>query len=205
MTTLDKLVTAIQTERERRGGEGRRVFLDFDSSTDLSYDLKAREVAGFLRSEANREALRRRLGAEAVEYRPSKYQRASGGGHDVGFVQYRTSPARRDPASVFVKFGEPLGSPPAHATKKTTAQLDREIAATLAGHARVTDDDAGVFYLTDTREQPLGPEFRSRSAAKRAAMKLVRDGAHPQVEVWHRWRGGRYMQGLASEDGWSDV
>ena len=90
-----------------------------------------------------------------------------------------------------------------HATKKSTAQLNREIAATLAG--RASTDDEGVFYLTDRRERPLGPELSSRAAAKRAALKLVRGGAHPRVEVWHRWGGGRYMQGLANEDGWSDV
>jgi hypothetical protein len=86
-----------------------------------------------------------------------------------------------------------------HATKKTPAQLNREIAAALAS------EDEGVFYLTDTREQPLELEFSSRPAAKRAAMKLVREGVHPRVEIWHRWHGGRYMQGLADEDGWSDV
>jgi hypothetical protein len=37
------------------------------------------------------------------------------------------------------------------------------------------------------------------------AMKLVREGAHPGVEVWHRWRGASYMQGVADEDGWSNV
>ena len=93
----------------------------------------------------------------------------------------------------------------AHATKKKTAtQLDREIAAALAGR-KDTDNDDGAFYLTDTKEQPLGPEFSSRAAAKRAAMKLVRESVHPRVEVWHRWRGDRYMQGLASGEGWSDV
>ena len=91
-----------------------------------------------------------------------------------------------------------------HAMKKTAAQLDREIAAALAG-PKDTDNDEGLFYVTDTHEHPLGPEFSSRAAAKRAAMKLVREGVHPRVEVWHRWRGDRYMQGLASEDGWSDV
>ena len=91
--------------------------------------------------------------------------------------------------------------------KKTGAQLDREIAAALAGPKDMDNDD-GVFYLTDTKEQPLGPEFSkfaSRAAAKRAAMKLVREGVNPRVEVWHWWRGGHYMQGLANEDGWSDV
>jgi hypothetical protein len=97
------------------------------------------------------------------------------------------------------------------AAKKTPSQLDREIAETLAKYASTPEpgsygsEDEGVFYLTDTREQPLGPEFRSRLAAKRAARKLVREGTHPRVEVWHRWRGDRYMQGLASEEGWSDV
>lgn len=203
--TIDKLVDAIQAERVRRGGEGRRVFLDFDSPTDVRYDLTAREAVGFLRFEKNQAALRQRLGAESVEYHPSKYQRASGGGHDVGFVQYRERPGRRDPASVRVKFREGLESSPRHATKKTRAQLDREIAAALTGETTRTANDDGVFYLTDTKERPLGPEFSSRGAAKRAAMKLVREGAHPRVEVWHRWRGDRYMQGQASDEGWSDV
>jgi hypothetical protein len=102
--------------------------------------------------------------------------------------------------------------------KKTPAQLDAEIAerlsikkindrlaaygATPHGSA---EDEAGTFYLTDSKERPLGVELQTRPAAKRAAMKLVREGTHPRVEVWHRWRGGRYMQGQASEDGWSDV
>jgi hypothetical protein len=129
--TLDKLAHAIQAERGRHGGEGRKVFLDLDSRADLQYDLKAREVAGFLRSEANREALLRRLDATSVEYRPSRYHKASGGGYDVGFVQYRERPGRRDPASVKVTFGEAMGSPTAHATRKSGRQLDREIAEIL--------------------------------------------------------------------------
>ena len=136
-----------------------------------------------------------------------------------------------------------------HATKKTGAQLDRDIAQALARapgakkrlaqideEARAIEarhgsnwmsypadvskkhralfeeslrlqghDDEGVFYITDITERPLGPEFRARGTAKREAMKLVREGKHAAVEVWHRWRGGRYMQGRASEDGWSDV
>jgi hypothetical protein len=91
-----------------------------------------------------------------------------------------------------------------HAKKKSGVQLDREIAAALTDRT-TNEDDAGIFYLTDTKERSLGPEFPSRLAAKRAAMKLVRDGTHPRVEVWHRWRGDRYMQGLASDEGWSDV
>ena len=96
--------------------------------------------------------------------------------------------------------------PAEHATKKKSGtQLDREIATALAPLSITSDDDEGVFYLTDAREQPLGPEFSSRTAAKRAAMKLVREGDHPRVEVWHRWRGDRYMQGQANDEGWSDV
>jgi hypothetical protein len=89
-----------------------------------------------------------------------------------------------------------------HSTKKTPAQLNREITAVLTGHEPVFDD---FFYLTDTKEQPLGPEFPSRLAAKRAAMKLVREGSLPRIEVWHRWQGARYMQGIADNEGWSDV
>jgi hypothetical protein len=89
--------------------------------------------------------------------------------------------------------------------KKSASQLNREITASLAGRSTHDEDDEGIFYLTDVKEQPLGPEFESRVAAKRAAMKLVREGSHQRVEVWHRWQGKRYMQGLANEDGWSDV
>lgn len=94
--------------------------------------------------------------------------------------------------------------------KKSAAQLDREIAETLARHASVREPGAygsakSVYYLTDLHEQPLGPEFTSRRTAKRAAMTLVHEGTHPVVEVWHRWHGDRYMQGRASSEGWSDV
>lgn len=100
-----------------------------------------------------------------------------------------------------------LGHEPAHvhATKrhKSPEQLDAEIATALA-----QPDDEGTFYLTEATptSTPLDwPEFRTRLAAQRAAMKLVRQGKYPRVEVWHRWRGGRYMQGLARKEGWSDV
>ena len=99
----------------------------------------------------------------------------------------------------------------AHSTiKKSPAQLKREIDAALARRpsTHTKTDAAGTFYLTEASptSAPLEePEFRSRLAAKRAAMKLVRDGAYPGVEVWHRWRGDRYMQGIADADGWSDV
>lgn len=104
-----------------------------------------------------------------------------------------------------------LGSPMFPHTARQ--QLRREIATLRTevqthfarAHATRKRDDGGVFFLTDSREHPLGPEFTSRTAAKRAAMKLVREGTHPLVEVWHRWQGGRYMQGLAKDEGWSDV
>ena len=68
--TLDKLVRAIQAERNRRGSESRQVFLDFDSDltadTGFQYGLTAPEASDFLRSEKNREILRQRLGAESV-------------------------------------------------------------------------------------------------------------------------------------------
>ena len=102
-------------------------------------------------------------------------------------------------------YGDSRGRSDKAVKKKSPAQLDREIASALTGPAPTADNDAGVFYLTDIRESPLGPEFGSRAAAKRAAMKLVRESTHPRVEVWHRWRGDRYMQGLASKEGWSDV
>lgn len=89
---------------------------------------------------------------------------------------------------------------------KSAKQLNREIATALAGRTSTRDEDnEGIFYLTDTKEQPLGQEFQTRLEAKRAALKLVREGTRPTVEVWHRWRGDRYMQGLANEEGWSDV
>jgi hypothetical protein len=205
--TIDKLVTAIQAERERQGGEGRRVFLDFDDATHLRYDLTAREASGFLRSEKNQDLLRERIGAESVKYRPSKYHRASGGGgHGPGFIKYYTSPGSRRPTSVAVKFGETATSSSHAVKKKSAAQLEREIAAALKGSASKDDaEDEGVFFITNAREHPLGAEFRSFLAAKRAAMKLVRERAQPLVEVWHRWQGGRYLQGVAKEDGWSDV
>jgi hypothetical protein len=84
-----------------------------------------------------------------------------------------------------------------HATKKPAAQLNREIKDALT---------EGAFYLTDTHARPLGSAtFRSLQAAKGTAMKLVREGVYSRVEVWHRWRGDRYMQGQASDEGWSDV
>jgi hypothetical protein len=94
-------------------------------------------------------------------------------------------------------------------TRRPTQAETQDALRAYAAAASVTrsdlDDDKGVFYLTDAHERPLGPEFPTRGSAKRAAMKLVREEVHPRVEVWHRWRGDRYMQGLASEEGWSDV
>ncbi|HSX23426.1 MAG TPA: hypothetical protein VLE97_11685 [Gaiellaceae bacterium] len=105
-----------------------------------------------------------------------------------------------------------LGSPMFPHTARR--QLAREIAPLRTevqmriarSHAtRKVSDDNGTFYLTDGHERPLGAEFATRAAAKRAALKIVREKIHPRIEVWHRWRGDRYMQGLASEEGWSDV
>ena len=42
--------------------------------------------------------------------------------------------------------------------KKTAAQLDREIAATLSGRKEV-DSDEGIFYLIDSQEHPLSMEL----------------------------------------------
>jgi hypothetical protein len=104
------------------------------------------------------------------------------------------------------EFRKKLATERGHAAKKKTgAQLDREISDALAKYNAPDDSDDAPFYLTDTREQPLGPQFSTFEAAKRAAMKLVRTGEHRTVEVWHRWNGGRYMQGHATEEGWSDV
>ena len=92
--------------------------------------------------------------------------------------------------------------------RKTPAQLDREVAFALSKSSRDEDDVAGVFYLTENSPTSVSlgvPEFRTLLAAKRAAMRLVRDGRYRSVEVWRRWRGDNYMQGLANEDGWSDV
>ena len=88
-------------------------------------------------------------------------------------------------------------------SKKSARQLNREILDALARR-----DDAGVFYLTEATplSAPLDvPHFQTRQAAKRAALKIVREGKYPAVEVWHAWQGDRYMQGLASKEGWSDV
>lgn len=153
---LNKLVTAIEGERGRWGSEGRRVLLEFDTRIEHSYDLTAREASSFLRSEKNREILRRRLGAESIKYTPSTYQHASGGGHDVGFVKYRTRPARRDPANVFVKFGGPLEPHAAHAIK-TAGQLDREIAEALAsGSTSSSLDDLEKQLSSRIRALPIG-------------------------------------------------
>jgi hypothetical protein len=93
------------------------------------------------------------------------------------------------------------GGKPLH-SKKSPAQLEREIKAALA---KPTSDADLPFYLTDINTRQLELRFATRGGAKRAALKLVRDGAYPVVEVWHLFNGGRYMQGLANEGGWSDV
>lgn len=130
-----------------------------------------------------------------------------------------------DPSVLFQHFGTarlgPTGArytierwltPSGEVATSLDAAVKRYLARTSTSHATKTvttpvyeDEDDGVFYLTDVHERALGPEFSTRLAAKRAALKLVREGAYPRIEVWHRWRGDRYMQGLASEEGWSDV
>lgn len=119
----------------------------------------------------------------------------------------QTAIARASTPGIDDNLGSPMFPHTARAQlRREIAPLRTEIQTRLArSHATKKTDDDGIFYLTDTRERPLGQEFPTRAAAKRAAMKLVREGAHPRVEVWHRWRGDRYMQGMASDEGWSDV
>ena len=70
--------------------------------------------------------------------------------------------------------------------------------------AETKADDEGDFYVTDETEQPL---FRrhTRTAAKRLALKLVRDRKHRLLEVHHMFRGRLHMQGRATREGWSNV
>jgi len=66
------------------------------------------------------------------------------------------------------------------------------------------EDDKGDFYVTDEMENEL---FRRRTmtAAKRLALKLVRDRKHRVLEVHHMWRGRLNMQGKATREGWSKI
>lgn len=79
---------------------------------------------------------------------------------------------------------------------------DEEPEGVAAGEAEV--DDEGDFYVTDEMEKPL---FRrhTRTAAKRLALKLVRDRKHRLLEVHHMFRGRLHMQGRATREGWSNV
>ena len=112
----------------------------------------------------------------------------------------------REAKAIEARYGDNWLGYPADVSKKHRS-LFAESLRLQNPHVPEEDDrgDKGTFYLTDGNERPLGAEFSSRSLAKREAGKLVREGKHAAVEVWHRWRGGRYMQGRASEDGWSDV
>jgi hypothetical protein len=100
-------------------------------------------------------------------------------------------------------------------TRKKAAQLDREIAAALAGQKTGPSNDGG-FYLTGTHEgrltgmrRRLGPGFPTLKAAKHAALKLVCKGVRPRIMVWHQRPHDVFddpsFHGSASKDGWSDV
>lgn len=67
--------------------------------------------------------------------------------------------------------------------------------------ALAPEDD---YVITDEKETPL-LYSKSRTAAKRLALKLVREGKHRHLEVHHKFRGRLHMQGQATRDGWSDV
>jgi hypothetical protein len=60
------------------------------------------------------------------------------------------------------------------------------------------------YVITDEKETPL-LYSKSRTAAKRLALKLVREGKYRHLEVHHKFRGRLHMQGQATREGWSDV
>ena len=111
----------------------------------------------------------------------------------------------REAKAIEARYGDNWLGYPAAVSRKHRALFAESLRLQNPHVPEEAERDKGTFYLTDGAERPLGPEFSSRSLAKREASKLVRKGKHAAVEVWHRWRGGRYMQGRASEDGWSDV
>lgn len=61
-----------------------------------------------------------------------------------------------------------------------------------------------VYVITDEKENEL-LRRSSRTAAKRLALKLVREGKYRHLEVHHVFRGRLHMQGQATREGWSDV
>jgi hypothetical protein len=61
-----------------------------------------------------------------------------------------------------------------------------------------------VYVITDEKENEL-LRRPSRTAAKRLALKLVREGKYRHLEVHHIFRGRLHMQGQATSEGWSDV
>ena len=61
-----------------------------------------------------------------------------------------------------------------------------------------------VYVITDEKENEL-LRRSSRTAAKRLALKLVREGKYRHLEVHHIFRGRLHMQGQATDEGWSDV
>ena len=66
------------------------------------------------------------------------------------------------------------------------------------------EDDKGEYYVTDASERELFRR-RTRTAAKRLALKLVRDRKHSTLEVHRMFRGRLHLQGVATRQGWSEV
>jgi hypothetical protein len=66
------------------------------------------------------------------------------------------------------------------------------------------EDDKGEYYVTDEGERELFRR-RTRTAAKRLALKLVRDRKHRALEVHRMFRGRLHLQGVATRQGWSEV
>ena len=76
--------------------------------------------------------------------------------------------------------------------------------AVASAVAEDAEDGKGDFYVTDELENEL---FRRRTmtAAKRLALKLVRERKYRLLEVHQMFRGRLHMQGRATHEGWSRV
>ena len=88
--------------------------------------------------------------------------------------------------------------------KRTAKQLDADIAAALA-RPRKPDYLQGPFFIKvmkNGREVTLS-DHPTIEEAKRAARKAV--AAHGPVDVVELAEGGRYLQGVMDDDGWSRV
>jgi len=79
---------------------------------------------------------------------------------------------------------------------------DETVAAEVGASA--PEDDKGEYYVTDASERELFRR-RTRTAAKRLALKLVRDRKHSALEVHRMFRGRLHLQGVATRQGWSEV